>query len=71
MAYLKIRTVMNSDRGLFDEELEQLISEVADASIQYRTTATPTGAIYHSALVVYYNEEAETAAPTGISSLND
>ena len=71
MANLKIKTIMNNNRGLFDEELEQLISEVADASIQYRTTTSTTGTIYHSALVVYYNEEKEveadiTNAPTGL-----
>lgn len=75
MAKLKVKTITGAKKRKFDNELEELINSVEDASIQYRTSTSASGTCIHSALVVYI-EKAEideslrqaigTAAPTGL-----
>jgi hypothetical protein len=68
MNNLKVKTISNQLKGKFDNELEELINAVEDASIQYRTSTTPSGSLTHTALVVYVEKEelTPTAVPTGI-----
>ena len=53
-AKLKVKTILNEDRGLFDRELEELINAAEEASIQYKIAPTLGGFFVHSAMVLYY-----------------
>jgi hypothetical protein len=73
MNNLKTTIVSNYDKGMFENELEELINSVEDASIQYRTSTSASGVITFTALVISVPKEelTPTAVPTGVGRTMD
>lgn len=57
MKNIQTTVITNTNSEKFDHELATLLNEVSDASVQYRTTATSSGRVVHSALVIHYTAE--------------
>lgn len=50
---LKTILITSFEAKEFQHELDKIINTVGAASIQYRTTNTSGGSIYHSALIIH------------------
>ena len=74
MNKLKVKTIQSSRKEEFDREMEKLINTSADASIQYRTSATNGHPPVHSAMVIYLEKGEEetglTNIPTSVKGSN-
>jgi len=53
MLVLKTILITSYEAGELQYELDKIINTVRNASIQYRTSNTSGGSIYHSALIIH------------------